>query len=90
MAALLAEAEAAVARLRAYVFRGDVANPAVPPLAWPVLPDDPDLISVAAAAERSRQSVGTIRRWCRHDEIGRKYGKDWLVSRARLAARLGA
>ena len=87
LAGLLAELQDVNDRLQSYRASQSTAASRHPG-EWPVLPDNPDLITVAAAAERARQSAGTIRRWCRDDGIGRKYGKDWLVSLARLGARL--
>lgn len=87
LASLLAELRDVNDRLQRYLAGSDMAVTRCPG-EWPALADDLDLISVAAAAERSRQSTGTIRRWCRDDGIGRKYGKDWLVSCSRLASRL--
>lgn len=89
LAGLIADVEAATARLARYVAgTKPVADPEQSGEAWPAYADHPDLIEVTVATERSRVSPGTIRRWCRDDGIGRKYGNDWYVSRKRLAERL--
>lgn len=89
LAALLDELTDVNERLQRYLAGGLVL--AAPPAAiWPAMADDPELISVEAAAVRARSSPRTIRRWCENAGIGRKYGKEWRVSRPRLMALLAS
>ena len=92
LAALVAEAETAWSRVRAYLAACSDApghTGAIEP-DWPDMPGHPDLIATDEAAARARRSLDTISRWCRTRGIGKMYGGRWRVSRHKLDALVSA
>lgn len=52
--------------------------------------DRREAISLNEAAEIANRSVETLRRWVATDDLGRKIGGQWMVSRVALAMFLDA
>jgi len=49
---------------------------------------DEELLEVSTASARFNRPADSLRWLCRHENVGRKIGGRWMVSPARLRARL--
>ena len=88
-----AEALAAIDRIEADLaaLRRSLSAPQadeVDNAAWPMYPDDPDLISTEDAARRACRGQDAIREWCVKYGIGRLYCGRYRVSVRRLRQHL--
>ena len=90
IATALAQARRALADLERAVAEGQASENGAPPAAplrddeWPLLPDDPDLVTTAIAAQRAGRSPDTMRTWARERGIGKTYGGRYFISLRRL------
>ena len=92
LVAFINDAEAALARLRAYV----QASEHLPAFAeastdhWPECSDDLDLLTPVEAAQRFGGTASTMRRWAKSHGIGKPYGSYIRISVRRTKSFLNA